>query len=69
MNKTEIGEKFAEIWSRDGEQVGYFLGWRDKLCTLEGCKGLRVAVRWKDGKVTWPCSQGIGSNHRGFKIL
>ena len=28
-------------------------------CDLEGCTGVRVPVRWQDGKLTWPCSKGL----------
>lgn len=28
-------------------------------CSLEGCNGVRVGVRWEDGKISWPCSKGI----------
>lgn len=28
------------------------------VCNLEGCRGLRLHVRWPDGKRTRPCSKG-----------
>lgn len=43
-----------------GKTTGTF---RD--CTLEGCRGLRIGVKWINGKLTWPCSKGcsIESDH------
>jgi hypothetical protein len=28
-------------------------------CQLSGCRGVRVGVRWPDGKLTYPCSKGL----------
>jgi len=28
-------------------------------CRLEGCGGMRIAVRWPDGRVTYPCTKGM----------
>lgn len=36
---------------------GKVVGYRD--CTLEGCGGTRVAVRWPDKTLTWPCVRGM----------
>ena len=30
-----------------------------RRCTLEGCRGERLGVRWPDGRITWPCSEGL----------
>ena len=30
-----------------------------RTCTIEGCRGVRVGVRWGDGKLTWPCTEGM----------
>ena len=32
-----------------------------RYCTLEGCNGLRLGVRWPDGKITFPCLKGMHS--------
>ncbi len=29
-------------------------------CALEGCNGRRLAVRWPDGKRSFPCTRGMG---------
>lgn len=47
--------KFVE--SRDGKKVGKVVGTRP--CQLEGCLSHRIGVRWKDGKITWPCAKGM----------
>lgn len=30
-----------------------------RRCTLEGCCGLKIGTRWPDGKMTWPCTEGM----------
>jgi len=32
----------------------------EKPCQLESCEGRRLAVRWPDGTLTWPCVRGMG---------
>ena len=29
-------------------------------CTMEGCRGVRLSVKWPDGKRTFPCTKGMG---------
>lgn len=38
-------------------------------CRMEGCTGVRVMVRWPDGKVTWPCSKGMGRGPYGKSLV
>jgi len=39
-------------------------------CSMHGCNGLRVSVRWPDGRVTFPCSKGMTVRKDGdWKIL
>lgn len=42
---------------RYGTERGRVVGKR--RCTLEGCGGWRVGVRWEDGRLTWPCLKGM----------
>lgn len=28
-------------------------------CSMAGCNGLRIAVRWPDGRCTFPCTRGL----------
>jgi hypothetical protein len=46
------------IYSRGGKQRGTVIGPTSRIC-FEGCRGTRIAVRWKGGKVTYPCSAGL----------
>lgn len=49
--KTEI-----TVISRDGKHKGKFTGGNSRPCSMEGCCGERVGVRWEDGKLTFPCT-------------
>ena len=46
------------VVSRDHKYSGVTTGSTHK-CRMEGCLGLRVSVRWSDGKITYPCSKGM----------
>jgi hypothetical protein len=46
------------VVSRDGAFTGVTTGAHYK-CSLEGCTGHRVVVRWADKKITRPCSKGM----------
>jgi len=35
-----------------------------RRCQLAGCSGRRIATRWPDGKVTYPCSKGMKWDER-----
>jgi hypothetical protein len=37
-----------------------------KACTLESCGGIRLGVRWPDGRLTWPCSKGLTARDSDF---
>jgi hypothetical protein len=50
--------KGGRVYDRSGRTAGKFTG-GTRPCTMESCKGERVGVRWKDGKLTWPCSAGM----------
>lgn len=45
------------VISSKGEQ-GTLTGGQ-RMCQLEGCRGKRLYVRWKDGKITMPCTKGM----------
>lgn len=49
--------KVQTVISRTGE-IGKPTGGQ-RPCTLEGCLGIRIRVRWKGGKITWPCTHGM----------
>lgn len=50
--------KKMTMLSRDGKQKGTVLNLHSRRCTMEGCGGWRIHVRWPDGKNTYPCSRG-----------
>ena len=51
-------KKGTKILSRDGHDIGTATG-STHHCRMEGCLGLRVTVKWGDGKITHPCSKGM----------
>ena len=30
-----------------------------RRCSLEGCTGRQLGVRWPDKSITWPCTKGM----------
>ena len=50
--------KEKTIISSDGKYQGTATGHTER-CRLEGCRGERVRVEWKDGTITKPCSLGL----------
>lgn len=48
----------TKVVSRDGRHTGRATGSTHR-CQMEGCTGVRVTTRWKDGKTTHPCSKGM----------
>lgn len=55
------------VFSRDGKKRGVTTGGKHH-CGLEGCSGRRIAVRWYDGTITFPCSKGLTPFKNGWKI-
>jgi len=48
----------SRIVDREGTTYGITTGdWHS--CRMEGCNGLRLTVKWQDGKTTFPCSAGL----------
>ena len=46
------------IISRDYRMIGRCTG-GTRRCSLEGCGGYRIGVRWPDKKLTWLCVKGL----------
>lgn len=46
------------VISRHGEAKGTTTGAHYR-CSMEGCTGHRVVVRWPDKRTTRPCSKGM----------
>lgn len=49
------------VRSRDGKEAGKLTG-STRRCQMESCTGLRLGVRWEDGKLSWPCTRGMTFN-------
>jgi hypothetical protein len=58
------GEK---VLSRDKKHIGFTTG-AVRHCALEGCRGLRIVVKWQDGKITYPCSAGMDRKDNVWQI-
>lgn len=54
----------ARIYSSDGTTFGVKTG-GSRRCQLEGCRGQSIAVRWQDGKLTYPCTMGLTTHTTG----
>lgn len=52
-------EKGQTVQSRGGTDVGVVVTGNEAPCGLEGCRGVKAAVRWPDGKTTYLCSRGL----------
>ncbi|MCY2927947.1 MAG: hypothetical protein NTV86_00345 [Planctomycetota bacterium] len=58
----------TKIFARKGcRMVGRSTG-TFRPCALEGCTGLRVGVRWRNGPLTWPCIKGMEPYRGGYRI-
>jgi len=67
VKEKRMPEKGDTIISREGEHRGKATGTRFK-CRLAGCNGMRITVKWPDGKVTFPCSRGLKRSRAGWQI-
>lgn len=54
----------SRVYSSDGTTFGFRTG-GSRQCKCEGCIGLALAVRWQDGKLTYPCTKGMKSHVTG----
>ena len=56
---TELTPEPTHCYRRGGQGDPGRLTGGERTCTLGGCRGVRLGVRWPDGKMTWPCSDGL----------
>jgi len=56
----------ATIISRDGTLRGRATGGR-RPC-FDGCPGVKFAVRWEGGRLTWVCSADVVRNGDGHQL-
>jgi len=61
-----LAENFIgkHIWCREGKDKGIITNCSSP-CRLEGCNGIRLHVKWENGKRTYPCSMGVGDRPDG----
>ncbi len=64
VHKGERVCKQDESWTPSGTTTG-----STHHCQLAGCIGTRIAVKWDDGKVTFPCSRGMERVNHIWRIL
>jgi hypothetical protein len=59
-----VGKK---VWSRKtkGERQKCGTVTATARCQMEGCNGVRLYVRWRDGHQTRPCSKGCEARANG----
>ena len=53
---ADLGIKRVRM--RHGTEIGTVIGGPFR-CRLESCRGVTYSVRWSDGKLTRPCSEGM----------
>jgi hypothetical protein len=49
-----------KVWNTQQTEYGTPTG-GTRRCQMEGCSGLRIAVRWTDSSLTWPCTRGMSA--------
>jgi len=52
------GPGVCYILNRTSTQVGVVIGGGEE-CNLGGCGGVKLSVRWPDGRLTRPCTKGL----------
>ena len=65
--RDSMFKKGTPIYSHNGRLRGVTTGAQHK-CALSGCTGMRISVRWPDGKHTFPCSKGIVAKRGRWQI-
>jgi hypothetical protein len=51
-------QRLQLVWARDRSVYGRPTGAR-RACSLEGCRGEQICVRWSDSQCTWLCTDGM----------
>lgn len=55
----------THVQNRDGTETGTVVG-RGSVCSMDGCGGWRVSVRWPDGTRTRPCTRAMARVSNGL---
>lgn len=56
--QSEANPKGEKVLGSDGASEGHTTG-GSYACRMEGCRGTRLAVRWRDGTLSYPCTHGM----------
>jgi len=56
------------VWGRGRKESGIATG-TVRRCQMDGCTGVRIGVRWSDGKITWPCSKGMEQVGGAWEVM
>lgn len=64
--KTEAG---VPVFARGAKKATGKTTSSTMRCQLKGCGGIRVCVKWDNGRKTWPCSKGMRRNKNNWRIL
>lgn len=68
MDEKDMFAKGTVVHSRDGKLKGKLIG-GSRICRLEGCRGKQLAVRWENGKLTYPCTKGMETQKGEWFIM
>lgn len=60
----EASSPQKRVYSTDGTTFGILTG-GSRRCQMEGCLGRSFAVRWQDGQLTYPGSNGLIDHSSG----
>ncbi len=61
-------QKGDTVISRDSLDTGEIRGDGRPCRQVEGCQGRQIPVRWSDGKLTWPCTDGMIQTEEAWRI-
>jgi hypothetical protein len=61
-------KKNDTVLNRDGKIEGTVRGDGRPCRQVGGCRGRQIPVRWADGKLTWPCTDGLKKIEKGWQI-
>ena len=50
--------EYRIVWNKAGTKFSVRTG-GTRRCPMAGCTGLRVFLRWSDGRITYPCTKGL----------
>jgi len=53
-----VSNEVDYILSQDNTKIGEIKNMKSRPCPIEGCTGMRMHVKWPDGKSTYPCTKG-----------